>query len=200
MIDTLRKLPGHWVVALGIILTALLGGCQTGPKYSDLPPEVGDRFHIGDPVTVTFTLMTEDSQLPSFSGRVQDDGTITLPLVGAVTAVGKTEGELQKEIQGLYVPKYYRNLTITVKGEVSFYYIDGEVQARGKKEYPPGQMTIVKAIADAGGFTDFANRTHVRLTRGNHTQIINVEKAIQDPRYDVPVFPGDKIYVKRKIF
>jgi len=59
-------------------------------------------------------------------------------------------------------------------------------------------MTIVKAIAVAGGFTDFAKKTKVRLTRGSHTEIINVEKAISDPRYDVPIFPGDKIFVPRR--
>lgn len=201
MIQQLRKIPGHWVVALGIVLAGLLGGCQTGSKLPEPPPEtVGSRFHIGDQVTVIFTLANEsgpESPLP-FAGRVQEDGSITLPLIGSVTAVGKTEGELQKEIHDLYVPKYYQNLTVTVKGEATFFYVDGEVVQRGQKEYP-GDMTVVKAIAAAGGFTDFANRTHVRLSRGNHTQIVNVEKAIKDPRYDVQVYPGDKIHVKRKI-
>lgn len=200
MIQQLRKLPGHWVVALGLILAGLLGGCQTGSKTPEQPQEqIGTRFHVSDPVTVTFTLVNEDigNSLPNFTGRVQDDGTITLPLIGSVTAAGKTEGELQREIHDLYVPKYYRNLTVTVKGEATFFYVDGEVVQRGQKEYP-GEMTIVKAIAAAGGFTEFANEKNVRLTHGNHTQTVNVKKAINDPRYDVPVYPGDKIYVKRR--
>ena len=200
MIQQLRKIPGHWVVALGIILAGLLGGCQTGPKYSQLPPEqTGTRFHIGDPVAVTFTaFVSDDTGLKDFIGRIQEDGTITLPLIGSVTAVGKTEGELQKDIHDLYVPKYYQNLTVTVKGQGTFFYVDGEVAQRGQKEYP-GQMTIVGAITAAGGFTDFAKQTKVRLTRGNHTQTINVKKARTDPRYDVPVYPGDHIYVPRRI-
>jgi hypothetical protein len=40
----------------------------------------------------------------------------------------------------------------------------------------------------------------VRLTRGSHTETINVLKAIKDPRYDVPVFAGDKIFVPRRLF
>jgi polysaccharide export outer membrane protein len=199
MIQQLRKIPGHWVVALGMILAGLLGGCQTAPKYSDLPPEQVAQFHISDPVNVSFTsFVTDEPGLQPFVGRIQGDGTITLPLIGSVTAVGKTEGELQKQIHDLYVPKYYQNLTVTVKGEVTYFYVDGEVQQRGQKEYP-GQMTIVKAIAAAGGFTDFAKETKVRLTRGKHTEIINVKKAIRDPRYDVPVYPGDNIVVPRRI-
>lgn len=203
MIQILRKMPGHWVVALGILFMGFLAGCQSAPNFSELPSEtVGDRFHIRDQLVITFTLVGEETSsptLPDFTGRIQDDGTITLPLIGSVTAVGKTEGELQKEIHDLYVPKYYLNLTVTVKGQIAYYYVDGEIRAPGKKEYP-GQMTIVKAIADAGGFTDFAKRSKVRLARGNHTQIINVDKAIKDPRYDVPVFPEDKIYVPRTIW
>jgi len=188
-------------MALGIILAGLLGGCQTAPKFSDLPPETGTRFHVGDPVQISFTSSVspiDDPGLQPFTGRIQEDGTITLPLIGSVTAVGKTEGELQNEIHELYVPKYYRNLTVTVKGETTYFYVDGEVVQRGQKEYP-GQMTIVGAIAAAGGFTDFAKETKVRLTRGNHTQIINVNKATTDPRDDVPVYPGDRIIVPRKI-
>ena len=201
MIQQLRKFPAYWVVALGIVLAGLLGGCQTGSKLPDQPQDqVGTRFHVGDQVTVTFALANElpPDVPPPFAGRVQDDGTITLPLIGSVKAVDKTEGELQKEIHGLYDPQYYRNLTVTVKGEITYFYVDGEVAQRGQKEYP-GHMTIVGAIAAAGGFTDFANQKNVRLTRGNHTQTINVKRAITDPRYDVPVLPGDKIYVKRVI-
>ena len=200
MIPQLRKMPGYWVVALGIILAGLLGGCQTAPKFSELPPEnIGTRFHVGDQVSISVVASSGASDvLPAFTGRIQDDGTITLPYIGSVTAVGKTAGELQKEIHDLYVPKYFPALSVTVKGEATYFYVDGEVQQRGQKEYP-GEMTIVKAIAAAGGFTDFAKQTKVRLTRGSHTETINVKKAIQDPRYDVPVYPGDKIYVPRRI-
>lgn len=199
MIQQLRKIPGHWVVALGIIFAGLLGGCQTAPKFPEVPSEnIGTTFHVGDEVAITFvTPSGAVDAIPPFAGRIQDDGTITLQYINAVTAVGKTAGELQKEIHDLYVPKYFTELNVTVRGEGTFFYVDGEVAQRGEKPYP-GQMTIVKAIAAAGGFTEFANPRKVRLTRGNHTQTINVNKAIKDPRYDVAVYPGDKIWVPRK--
>jgi protein involved in polysaccharide export with SLBB domain len=200
MIEQLRNKASHWVVALGIVIIGLSAGCQSGPKFSELPPATGNMLHVGDVVTVTAIPLSGDKGLiPDHTERIGEDGTINLLYIGPVTAVGKTASELQKEIHDLYVPKYYRELNVTVKGETRYFYVDGEVFQRGAKEYP-GDMTVVKAISVAGGFTDFAKKTKVRLTRGGHSEIINVEKAIRDPRYDVPVFPGDKIYVPRRLF
>lgn len=203
MIEQLRKNTGHWVVALGIVLAGLLSGCRTsGPTYSELPQSstVGTTFHVGDMVTISAILPSagDPNSFPPVAQRVAEDGTINLTLIGSVTAVGKTAVELQREIHDRYVPKYFQELSLTVRGEALFFYVDGEVLQRGQKEYP-GDMTIVKAIAAAGGFTDFANERKVRLTRGNHTQIINVKKANSDPKYDVPVLPGDRISVPRKL-
>src|SRR5579872_5719745 len=122
MIEQIRKNTGHWVVALGIILAGLLSGCQSsGPTYSEMPQttSVGTTFHVGDAITVSGILPTQDNQIgfPPVSQRVAEDGTINLPLVGSVTAVGKTAADLQREIHDRYVPKYFQGLNVTVKGE-----------------------------------------------------------------------------------
>jgi polysaccharide export outer membrane protein len=197
MIEQIRKMAGYWAVALGIVFVGLLSGCKTGP--TNLPPAPGSVFHVGDAITVLCVpvSMTPDA-IPPHSERVREDGMITLLYIGSVKAEGKTAGQLQKEIHDLYVPRYFNELNVTVKGESAYFYVDGEVQNRGGKEYP-GDMTVVKAIAVAGGFTDFAKKNKVRLTRGGQSIIINVPKAIEDPAYDVPVFPGDRIYVPRRI-
>ncbi|HWD93000.1 MAG TPA: polysaccharide biosynthesis/export family protein [Verrucomicrobiae bacterium] len=199
MIEQLRKAAGVWLAVAGIISVGLLSGCQTGPKFPDLPPSAGNLFHIGDMVTVSFVSVGQGAEvMPAHSERIHEDGTITLSLIGPIVAAGKTAGDLQKEIHDRYVPRFYTDLNVTVHGEGTYFYVDGEVVQRGAKEYP-GDMTIVKAISVAGGFTDFARRSKVRLTRGGHTETINVQKAISDPRYDVAVFPGDKIFVPRRL-
>jgi protein involved in polysaccharide export with SLBB domain len=203
MMERLWKTTGRLAVVLGIIITGLLSGCKTGPRFSDLPPEgIGNRFHLGDQVTVTCVnpaSPTGSDLIPAHSERIGEEGTLTLDLIGSIVAVGKTPNELQKEIRAKYVPKYFPDLNVTVKGETRYFYVDGEVGSRGAKEYP-GEMTIVKAISVAGGFTDFAKKTKVRLTRAGRTETINVEKAIKDPKYDVQIFPGDTIHVPRRIF
>lgn len=183
------------MVALGIILIGLSSGCKTG-KLQDLPAADRSTFNVGDLVTVTFTPVSGDV-LPMHAERVHEDGTIVLPLIGTVTALGKTAGELQKEIHDLYVPKWYTALGVIVASEARYFYVDGEVRIPGQKEYP-GQMTLAKAISVAGGFTDFARKTKVRVTRGKQTQVINADKAIYDAAFDIAIYPGDKIYVPRR--
>jgi len=192
---------GQLATVLLVFAGLLSAGCRNPHVFAELegvsPDAMTDTFHVGDMVAVKLTGNREVPETP-FAERVKDDGTITLPQVGAVRALGKTTGQLQKEIHDLYVPKFYRFLTVTVAAEGRLYYVQGEVKGPGPKEYP-GHMTIVKAITAAGGFTDFARRSKVRLTHTDgRSEIVNIDKAIRDPRYDVRVYPGDKIFVPRR--
>lgn len=165
---------------------------------------MGGEFRVGDLVTVALAGSSEYIQKLQPSGphqeRVREDGNITLPLIGDIKAAGRTPGQMQKDIHDRYVPRYFNDITVTVSSQARYFYVDGEIKGPGPKEYP-GDMTIVKAISAAGGFTDFAKRWKVRLTRvDGHSEIINVDKAIENPELDVPVYPGDKIHVPRRIF
>jgi polysaccharide export outer membrane protein len=193
-----------------LIAGLCLAGCHTHtPKKSSAPapgnplegsslePEV---FHAGDSLTVTF------SDLPTptapFQAKLKDDGTITLLLNQPFTAAGKTRGDLEKEIRERYVPRYYKYMTVTITREVQtlFYYLDGEVKAPNRQIYI-SRITVLKAIASAGGFTEYAKKKAVKLTRLDGRKItINWYKALEDPSLDLEVYPGDKIYVPRKIF
>ncbi len=201
MIEQLRKTASHWMVALGVVCMALLSGCQTGPKYTEVPEEpAGTIFHVGDAVTVSAVPLSGDKTLiPDHTERIGEDGNISLLYIGQVKAVGKTASQLQKEIHDLYVPKYYTGLNVTVFGENRYFYVDGDVRSSGKYEFT-GEMSVVKAISVAGGFTDFARKTKVQLTHAGHKQIVNVPKAIDHPELDIPVYPGDKIWVPRRPF
>jgi protein involved in polysaccharide export with SLBB domain len=72
------------------------------------------------------------------------------------------------------------------------------VRQSGRQEYL-GPTTVLKAIASAGDFTDFASRRKVRLNRKDGSwQIVDCVKAAQNPSLDLPVFPGDKIDVPQR--
>lgn len=140
---------------------------------------------------------------PVHEEQIKSDGYVTLPLIGSVKADGKTPGELQRDMYSLYVPKYYpasSGFTVTVKPKERVFYVGGEVKAPGPKVYL-GKTTVTKAIQAAGDFTDFANKRSVKLIRTDGTTItVNCNKAIERPELDPPVFPNDKIHVKRRIF
>lgn|SRR5487761_1986200 len=182
----------------------LFSGCSTTPP-PPAAPEISKqyraevaRFHVGETVNVTFSGTPTD--FPPHEEIIKEDGDITLSLIGSVRAVGKTAGELQNEIHDLYVPKYFVRLTVTVKPGDLVYYVRGEVKGPGRQLYV-GEITVTKAIASAGDFTDFANHGNVLLTRANGQRIkVDCDEAQQNPAKDPHVYPGDQIVVARKLW
>ena len=157
------------------------------------------RFQIGDMVVVVFSGTPEPP--PPHQERIKEDGSITLPLIGSVKAAGKTAGELQAQIHGSYVPKYYVRLTVTVSptNQELFYHVTGEVRSPGPKLHLK-DTTITKAISSAGGFTEFARKGKLELTRANGTKAtVDYNKASERPELDLKVMPGDRINVRRRI-
>jgi polysaccharide export outer membrane protein len=157
------------------------------------------RFRVGQTVTVAFS--GSPVEIPPHEEPIKEDGTITLPLIGAVKAAGKSTGELQNEIYNDYVPKYYVRLTVTVKSSDRVYYVGGEVRAPNRQVYI-GDTTLTKAIQTAGGMTDFANHHKVWLIRAANSQRIRVDydKALENPAKDPPVYPDDQVIVDKKIW
>jgi protein involved in polysaccharide export with SLBB domain len=208
----LRILSGRgWLVACLALTGGLwFSGCRSAdvPEFSSDAPgstgtstnpnarEVG-RFAIGDQVTVT--LIGPEPPIQPHEERIKEDGTITMEYIDPVKAAGKTSGELQKEIHDLYVPKYYKRLTVVVKSPDLSYSVGGEVKLEGPKAYL-GETTLTKAIQAAGGFTDFANRKKIRLTRAGKTTIHNWYKIQENPALDPLVIPGDRVDVRRRLF
>jgi polysaccharide export outer membrane protein len=207
---------------LAATATAFLTGCQTPPsRYADGPPATNappggtpvsvppdlasggkinpnsiDILRPGYKVTITFSGINPPP--PKHEEKIREDGCITPPLLGPVLAAGKTIGTLQEELQALYVPDYYRMLTVTVTTEDRFFFVGGEVKSEGPRPYLPG-MTVLKAIQHAGGFTEFANRKKVWITRADGRQEqINCSKATKNPKYDKLIFPDDRVDVLRK--
>lgn len=188
--------------AFGLLLAVwILNGCATPPPTVATPgttPADVAHFHVGETVNVSFS--GTPSLIEPHDEIIKEDGTITLPLIGSVRAVGKTAGDLQKQIHDLYVPTYYVRLTVTVKPGDLIYYVRGEVRNPGRQLYV-GQTTVTKAIASAGDFTDFAKHSNVLLIRANGQSIrVDCDEAQRNPAKDPPVYPGDQIVVSRSLY
>jgi polysaccharide export outer membrane protein len=160
----------------------------------------GDKLRVGDQLMITYSGTVSDKILPDHVETIKEDGTITPPLLSPVIAAGKTLGGLQSELQTNY-DKLFNHLTVTVVPQGRFYYVSGEVRKPGPEPYL-GETDIIKAIAAAGDFTDFAKKTNVKITRADgRIEYVNVQKIFDEPQsFDVPIYPGDKIFVKRRIF
>ena len=180
--------------------TAAPEGGSTSENPLALQKEAGVRFQVGDLVIVSFSGTSE--QIMPHEERIKEDGNLTLPLIGAVKALDKSDGDLQTEIHDRYVPKYYVRLTVTVKYVVQekTFSVLGEVRQPGPRPYT-GKTTLTTAIGAAGGLSEFAKRSNIVLTRANGTQVkVNYKKAIKDPKFDPQVFPGDSINAVKSIW
>ena len=155
-------------------------------------------FRVGDPIMVTFSDLPSETQIKPIEDTIKEDGTITLIYNQKFVAVGKTAGQLQDEIRTNYVPAYFRNLTITVKTQDRVFTVGGEVKTPNRYIYN-GYTTVLRAIDTAGGFTDYARKTRIILTRANGTQItVNGKEAQKHHEKDPEVYPGDRVDVSKR--
>jgi len=171
------------------------------PSASILPGSAVSvsKTSVGDLLTINFTDAPPGSVPPEMRVRVGSDGLLTLPYNVQVQAVGKTPTELQKEIRDNYVPKLFVNLTVVVKADDRYYYVGGEVKVPGPKVHI-GNISVLKAIDTAGGFTDFAKKNAIEVRRAatGELLIVNEKKARRDPRLDLPIYVNDRITVLRR--
>jgi protein involved in polysaccharide export with SLBB domain len=174
----------------------LLAGCFSTPLPDPPPPDPAAlALRVGDQVKISFS--GRSLVPPDQDDQVKEDGTINAPQIGPVQARGKTPLELQKDLAEKY-QKLYKDLTVTVHSTRRLYSVGGEVRQNGRFEWTQ-DTTILKAIQSAGGFTDFANRKIVSIHRSDgRIDKVNCNRALTDPRHDVPIYPGDTIYVTRR--
>ena len=110
-----------------------------------------------------------------------------------------TPSELGESIQANYVPRFYVRCTATVLATIRFFYVGGEVRAPGRYNWTE-DVTLMKAVNTAGGFTDYANRRKVEIARGKGKQTFDAEDIRQHPDKDIAIHPGDSINITRSIF
>ena len=158
------------------------------------------RLVAGDKLRIEVYKDTQISQ----SLQIRPDGKITLPLVGDVAAAGRTSVELRDAIGGA-LKDYISNPVVTVivtETTPQVVYVTGEVNKPGALTLPSGQMSVLQALAMAGGFTDFANKKDIRILRkgvsGMQTLKFNYKDALDDDnkREPLQLQAGDTVVVK----
>ncbi len=131
------------------------------------------------------------------SGEFEVDGAgrLSLPLIQMVEAAGLTTVELENAVTDRLRPDYLKNPRVSVD-VVSFrpVYILGEVRQPGSYPYSNG-MTVVNAVALAGGYTYRASKRKITVTRAS-----DPDKTKQAVGEDTPIFPGDVVEVPERFF
>jgi polysaccharide export outer membrane protein len=157
------------------------------------------RLTPGDKLRVE---VYKDAQL-SQSLQVRPDGKITLPLVGDIVATDLTPIELRDRISAS-LKEYVTNPVVTVivvEASPALVYVMGEVAQPGSIPMR-GSMTVLQALAMAGGFREFANPKDIRILRKGggvlktvETIRFNYNDAIKGNLAPVFLQPGDMVVV-----
>jgi protein involved in polysaccharide export with SLBB domain len=151
-------------------------------------------------VTVSFS-DTPPPGLQEIRARIPDDGMLTLHHSVRIKAAGLSVPELERQIRAAFVPKMYRNLTAIVRAEDRDYFVGGEVKAPNRYPLRGGDMTVLRAIDSAGGFTEFANRNKIDLRRQDGTKVrLSEKKIIRGEMVDLPVLANDHIKVNKRLW
>jgi polysaccharide export outer membrane protein len=169
----------------------------------DLPAPQNSQNGSEQPLSPNDVLDISVFQVDNLNRTVQIDagGQISLPLIGSVTAAGKTVRQLEKEIETAYGAKYLQSpdVTVFVKESVGQRItVDGEVNKAGI--YPvSSNASLIDAVALAGGFNTIgdASKVFVYRTIGQNTLVANynVEEIRAGKRRNPRIYGGDKVVV-----
>jgi len=149
------------------------------------------KLGVGDKVRVT--VFGEDDLGGEFT--IDGSGYVRLPLIGQVKAIGLSAQNLENEVTTLFKDGYLKAPRVNV--EVTAYrpfYILGEVSRPGQYPYVNG-MTVLHAIALAGGYTERARTSDIDIVRGGQSKSerVPVDQAVK-------VLPDDVITVRQRYF
>lgn len=195
-------------IAAFLVAAFLLAACTDGPRGGapspvvaapeaasaapDLPPDAVADYELGTGDKLRVIVFGE----PDLSGEfdVSGSGNVALPLIGQVRAKGLTLSRFEDAVEAKFSEGYLNSPRVSV--EVLNYrpfYIYGEVENSGQYPYTSG-MTVLNAVAVAGGYTYRANTDRVLITRGD-----GAEQAYPATQA-VKVLPGDIVRIPERFF
>ena len=211
------RIRSVWGFLAALVAALMVSGCQTGSDTETAKPAPAvsgtaakansgavlgmDYLRSGDRIRIVFGDIP-DAPTPT-DDQIPEDGKLTLPKNVEINLLGKKRTDLEKEIEDIYVNQkhIYRKIKVTIERLGLFISVGGEVRTpSGTVPYIAG-MTLTTAINAAGGCTEFANRRAVQIKRANgETLKVNLRKAVDDPKSDIPLYPGDTVHVHRALF
>jgi polysaccharide export outer membrane protein len=175
---------------------------QAAARPDALPVAIAisaDSYVIGPSDVLSVTVWKE----PNLSGTllVRPDGMISMSLLGDIQASGMTPLQLANQIAAK-LKKFIQDPNVSVvltQVNSKKVFLLGEVQRRGPVDMTPG-MTVLQAIASAGGLTDYADAKKIYILRdeaGIHLKIpVRYKEALKgNSDLNLVLKSGDTIVV-----
>ena len=156
-----------------------------------------DELGVGSSFSVYSSTLEQGKYI-----TIDTQGEITLPLIGKVEIQGLTAREADLYIRQLYA-KYVKNPIVYLRVLSHTVTMLGEVNTPGNYFIDKQNKSLIEIIADAGGFTNYADKTQIRIIRqdiqGNITEIpIDLTDIETLYRSDLSLRSKDVIYIPEK--
>jgi polysaccharide export outer membrane protein len=157
------------------------------------PAAYDDAYHLDAGDKLRVVVYGQEGLTNSYA--IGAGGSITMPLIGAVPARGRTTAGLAAEVTRRLRSGYIRDPSVAVEIE-SYrpFFILGEVAAPGQYPYVPN-MTVESAVAIAGGFSPRASRDSVTLTHNDGAGPTRIVVPL-----GTSINPGDTVLVSERWF
>ena len=174
-----------------LILASLVAYAISMPVLSDSLSDY--RLGSGDSIKIS---VYEEPEL-GLEVRLSDAATISYPFLGEIQVSGLTVGKLEEKITDGLKGDYLVSPSVSVSVvEYRQFYIHGEGEAPGGFPYVPG-LTLRKAIALAGGFTERASRSKMYVIQDG---IVNTSERSRQIDLDERLSPGDIVTIEQSFF
>lgn len=166
-------------------------------SLSTITEESGDlqsAYRLGPDDEIKITVFGEDE----LSGRYKLDGHgfISMPLIGELALDDLTLRAAESLIMAKLRDGYLVDPSVSIEvARHRPFYILGEVRAPGSYVYSDN-MTVLKAVALAGGFTYRANKNRADIMRGAQGRDAPYRKFPVETK----VYPGDVIVIRERLF
>lgn len=153
--------------------------------------DAADSYRLGPGDTIEIRVFGEADL--SMAVLVGDSGRFNYPLLGEVQVSGMTAKEVENQLDKGLRGDYLINPAVTVSvAQYRPFYVNGEVEDPGAYPYQPG-LTLQKAIALAGGFTERAAKTSISVASDGRDTVARAELTSI-------IRPGDVITVDQSFF
>lgn len=127
--------------------------------------------------------------------RLNDAGTVSFPILGEITVLGRTVGELERLVTDRLKGRYLVNPRVSVWiDEYRSFFVNGMVEKPGAYPFQPG-LNVRKAVSIAGGFKERASPSKIFIVRDK-------DAGHQPAKVDLnaEVGPGDTVTVEESFF
>ena len=181
----------RWLQFCLLLVLLPLAACSLNGKTTTYSLEPRSVYTLGGGDTIRVKVYGDETVTGSY--KVDDAGTVSMPLIGQVQVSGRTTAQAAAAIAAQLANGFVRTPDVAVEVETYRpFFIQGAVKGGGQFPYVSG-LTIRAAVSTAGGYSDTAQRQRATIYRkvGDRMQ-----KSVVD--LDFPIFPGDTIVISER--